>query len=48
VYTVLADTLDADVVKAVGALPHRGSPHGVMARLRHGLARVGSWFDPFH
>lgn len=47
VFTVVADCPQATVDALVAALPH-GTPGPAMtARLGNGLARVGSWLNPF-
>lgn len=48
VFTLLSDASPAAVRAAVAVLPHDRSPrHGVLARLGRGLARLGSWLNPF-
>lgn len=47
VYTLLADA-PADTVRAVvRSLPHRQHDTGLIPRVGRGLARVGSWLNPF-
>ena len=48
VYTVLSDATPATMRAAVAALPHDRVRHpGLLARIGRGLARVGSWLNPF-
>lgn len=47
VYTVLADAPEDTVDAIVGRLPHSTPRNGVLPRLGRGLARVGSWLNPF-
>jgi sigma-E factor negative regulatory protein RseB len=47
VYTVVADAPPTAVAALVASLPHGEHHRGLFARLRHGLARVGSWLNPF-
>ncbi|MFL6239542.1 MAG: MucB/RseB C-terminal domain-containing protein [Actinomycetes bacterium] len=47
VYTVVADAPPNAVAAVVASLPHGESHRGFWSRLWHGLARVGSWFNPF-
>jgi sigma-E factor negative regulatory protein RseB len=47
VYTVVADAPPSAVAAVVAALPHGERHRGLWSRFRHGLARVGSWFNPF-
>lgn len=46
VYTVVSDDRGA-IEAAIGRLPHETRGRGVLERLRHGLARVMSWVNPF-
>ncbi len=47
VYTVLADAPGDTVDAVIGRLPHSTPRSGVLPRLGRGLARVGSWLNPF-
>jgi negative regulator of sigma E activity len=47
VYTVVADCPGATLDDVVRAFPHGDPGPGLGTRLGHGLARVGSWFNPF-
>lgn len=48
VYTLLSDAPQEAVAAAVAALPHDRPPRtGLLARIGRGLARVGSWLNPF-
>ncbi|MDQ1713949.1 MAG: sigma-E factor negative regulatory protein RseB [Frankiaceae bacterium] len=47
VFTVVADCPHATLDALVRTLPHGDPGPGVGTRLGHGLARVGSWFNPF-
>ncbi|MCU1590560.1 MAG: putative sigma regulatory protein MucB/RseB [Frankiales bacterium] len=48
VFTLLSDASPEAVRAAVTALPHEKAPRtGFLARLGRGLARVGSWLNPF-
>jgi sigma-E factor negative regulatory protein RseB len=47
VYTVVADAPPTAVAALVADLPHGEHHRGFFARLRHGLARLGSWLNPF-
>jgi len=48
VYTVLSDAAPATLRAAVTALPHDRVRHpGLLTRIGRGLARVGSWLNPF-
>jgi len=47
VYTVLADAPEDTVQAVIARLPHSSPRTGVVPRLGRGLARVGSWFNPF-
>ncbi len=48
VYTMLADAPMGTVRNAVRSLPHRrDSEPGVRTRVGRGLARIGSWLNPF-
>jgi negative regulator of sigma E activity len=48
VYTMVADAPGEMIDAVVAALPHEPEPaRGVLARMRHGLVRVGSWLNPF-
>ena len=48
VFTLLSDASPAVVRAAVSALPHDKAPRsGMLARLGRGLARLGSWLNPF-
>jgi len=47
VYTVLADAPEDTVDSVIGQLPHSTPRSGVLPRLSRGLARVGSWLNPF-
>ena len=47
VYTVVADAPPASVVAMVKSFPHGERHRGMWGRLRHGLARLGSWLNPF-
>jgi negative regulator of sigma E activity len=46
VYTVISDAPQPTVDKIVLQLPH-DRDGGVWGRVRRGLRRIGSWFDPF-
>jgi sigma-E factor negative regulatory protein RseB len=46
VYTVISDAPLADVNLIVAQLPHDRDA-GLWHRVERGLARIGSWFDPF-
>jgi sigma-E factor negative regulatory protein RseB len=47
VFTLVADAPRRTVTAVVTALPHDAPETGVWNRLGRGLARVGSWFNPF-
>ncbi|MCW2573137.1 MAG: putative sigma regulatory protein MucB/RseB [Frankiales bacterium] len=48
VFTLLSDASPATVRAAVTGLPHEKAPRtGLLARLGRGLARLGSWLNPF-
>jgi sigma-E factor negative regulatory protein RseB len=47
VFTVVADCQRATLDELVRALPHGDPGPGLGTRLGHGLARVGSWLNPF-
>ena len=48
VYTVVSDAGPEATLLAVAALPHDPAPEaGLRARLGRGLARIGSWVNPF-
>jgi sigma-E factor negative regulatory protein RseB len=48
VFTLLTDASPETVRAAVTALPHEKAPKkGLLARLARGLARLGSWLNPF-
>jgi hypothetical protein len=48
VFTLLSDAPPETVGAAVRVLPHEKAPRrGLLARLGRGLARVGSWLNPF-
>jgi negative regulator of sigma E activity len=47
VFTVVADCPKVTLDALVGELPHGDPGPGLGARLGHGLARVGSWLNPF-
>lgn len=47
VYTLLADAPADTVRSVVRSLPHRQHETGPVARVGRGLARVGSWLNPF-
>lgn len=48
VYAVVADAPDPLVDEVVAGLPHQApEPDGVTTRIGRGLARVGSWVNPF-
>jgi sigma-E factor negative regulatory protein RseB len=47
VFTVLADAPDETVRAVVGALPHEPDEDGLLDRVRRGLGRFVSWFNPF-
>ncbi|HEU0130187.1 MAG TPA: hypothetical protein VFQ85_04255, partial [Mycobacteriales bacterium] len=47
VFTVVADAPAAALEDLVAALPHGDPGPGLGTRLGHGLARVGSWLNPF-
>jgi sigma-E factor negative regulatory protein RseB len=47
VFTVVADCPSATLEALVRTLPHGDPGPGVGSRIGHGLARVGSWFNPF-
>jgi sigma-E factor negative regulatory protein RseB len=46
VYTVISDAPQDAVDKVIAQLPH-DHDIGLWQRVRHGLARIGSWLDPF-
>lgn len=49
VFTLVSDAGHDDLLAVVRALPHDPDPDdGLGARLRRGVARVGSWLDPSH
>lgn len=47
VFTVLADAPQDTVEAVIHRLPHAAPSTGVLHRLGRGVARVGSWFNPF-
>ena len=47
VFTVLADAPDETVQAVIAALPHEQAENGLLDRLRRGLGRFVSWFNPF-
>jgi sigma-E factor negative regulatory protein RseB len=47
VFTVVADCAQATLDELVGTFPHGEPGPGIATRLGHGLARVGSWLNPF-
>jgi sigma-E factor negative regulatory protein RseB len=48
VFTLLSDAPSETVRAAVVVLPHEKAPKsGLLARLGRGLARLGSWLNPF-
>lgn len=47
VYTIVGDAPTGAVAQVVSSLPHGERHRGFLGRLRHGLARVGSWLNPF-
>lgn len=47
VYTVLSDAPRGVVDRVVAAFPHGYAHRGLAARIGHGLARIGSWLNPF-
>lgn len=47
VYTLVADAPMGTVHDVVAELPHTERDRGGLSRLTHGLARVGSWLNPF-
>jgi len=47
VYTMLADAPDETVRAVVAALPHNRDEDGLLDRVRRGVGRVVSWFNPF-
>lgn len=47
VYTVIADVPRTTLDDLVRTFPHGDRKRGLPARLGHGIARVGSWFNPF-
>ena len=47
VFTVVADCPQAALDDLVGTLPHGTPGPGLATRLGNGLARVGSWLNPF-
>jgi hypothetical protein len=48
VFTLLSDAAPETVRAAVQVLPHEKSRNnGVLARIGRGLARLGSWLNPF-
>lgn len=47
VYTLVADAPMDTVRDVVAELPHTERDRGGLVRLGHGLARVGSWLNPF-
>lgn len=46
VYTVISDAPPSAVTRIVAQLPH-DRDSGIWQRIERGLARIGSWFDPF-
>jgi sigma-E factor negative regulatory protein RseB len=48
VYTVVADAPPGALTALVTRLPHGEKHRGVWGRVEHGLARLGSWLDPFN
>jgi negative regulator of sigma E activity len=47
VFTLIADAPDGTVASVVASLPHGESARGWVDRLDRGVARVGSWINPF-
>lgn len=47
VFTLVAECQQATLSRVIDALPHGGEKRGVRLRLRDGVARVGSWLNPF-
>jgi sigma-E factor negative regulatory protein RseB len=47
VFTVVADCPQATLDELVGALPHGTPGPAIATRIGNGLARVGSWLNPF-
>lgn len=47
VYTLLADAPEDTVAAVVHLLPHASPATGVVRRMGRGVARVGSWLNPF-
>lgn len=47
VYTIFADAPEEMIESAVAVLPRGAADTGVIDRLGRGLARVGSWLNPF-
>ncbi|HEV7825515.1 MAG TPA: sigma-E factor regulatory protein RseB domain-containing protein [Mycobacteriales bacterium] len=47
VYTLLLDAPESLAPQLVAALPHTPDEDGVVSRLGRGIARVGSWANPF-
>ncbi|HEV2889505.1 MAG TPA: sigma-E factor regulatory protein RseB domain-containing protein [Frankiaceae bacterium] len=47
VFTVVAECPAQTLADLVGALPHGNPGPGIGSRLGNGIARVGSWFNPF-
>jgi sigma-E factor negative regulatory protein RseB len=47
VYTVVADAPSSAVTALVAKLPHGEHHRGFWGRLKHGMGRVVSWFNPF-
>jgi sigma-E factor negative regulatory protein RseB len=47
VYTLLLDAPEPLAPRLVAALPHTPEEDGVVSRLGRGIARVGSWANPF-
>jgi sigma-E factor negative regulatory protein RseB len=48
VYTVVADAPPRALTALVMRLPHGEKHRGWWGRIQHGLARLGSWLDPFN
>jgi sigma-E factor negative regulatory protein RseB len=48
VYTVVADAPPRALSALVTRLPHGEKHRGLWGRFEHGLARLGSWLDPFN
>jgi sigma-E factor negative regulatory protein RseB len=48
VYTVIADAPPRALATLVQSLPHGEKHRGLWGRIEHGLARLGSWLNPFN